>query len=402
MDTNVVGSNTTGIITVSTDTFIALYTAGAGSNSTQSVASLNVMPIAGTFKNFYIQCDAGPGVGITRTFWVYKNGANTGITIALTGAGSGPGITSGSDLTDMASFAVGDVVSIHTTATATTTSTGTIRWCLDANSSTANQSMVLSNSGSTVSATATSYVAVSGKTYDPTAGTNVQGIMPTNGTLRNAYLTLGSGGSPGTGNGYTATLYQNGSPSAITITVSGSNIAASDNTHSVTVNPGDVLYWAVTPSGTPTARTVVLSMEFDPTINGESVHMYGSSVADTNSAVRYNAVTSPNLASYQSTETARQVLTLSAVWRKLYVNLLSAPGGSASFQVQLSLGGTAGSPTVTISSTNTTGSDSNNAISTAGQTVAIKMTQQVRQLLPPLDGELSVICLQAVQRIMAS
>ena len=315
------------------------------------------------------------GAGITRTFWIYKNSANSGVTIALTGSGTGAGISSGSDLSDSVSFLAGDIISIHTTATALTTSTGTIRWCIDAYSSTANQSLILGGSNSNLATSGNSYVSPSGKGLDTTSGNNVAGVMPTGGVLKNAYIYLGPSDPPGTGASYAATLYQNGNPAALTMSVSGNSAyTGSDTTHSVTVSPGDVLYWQVLASGTPTPRTVDISMEFDPTTNGESVHMYGSSVTDTNSAVRYNAVQSPNLASYQSTEASRQSLTLSAVWRKLYVNLLSAPGGTASFQVQLSTNSTAGSPSVTITGLANTGNDSNNVIATAGQTVAMKLT----------------------------
>jgi hypothetical protein len=371
MDTNIIGSNTTGI-TAATDTFFPLYAGNSGSNSSQVTSGANIMPVSGTLKNLYVQCDNGPGAGITRTFWVYKNGTSTGVTMSLTGSGTGAGVSSGSDLVNSTTFVAGDLISLRTAATATTTSAGTIRWTLDASTS-PNVSMILGNSGANLATSGNTYVTVSGKAFDNTSGLNVQGVMPTSGTLKNAIMS--TGGAAGTGAGYTATLYKNGSPTSITMTISGASaVSATDSTHSISVSPGDVLYWSVSPSGTPTARALAISLEFDPAIDGESVHLYGNSVVDVNSAVRYNAINSPNQASYQSTEAPRQVLTQSAVWRKLYVVLNSAPGAGASFQIQLSVGGAAGSPSVTISGANTTGNDANNCLATAGQTVVMKMT----------------------------
>lgn len=372
MDTNIIGNSSQGL-TVATDTFIPIYVAGAGTNPSSSAFSNNIMPVAGTLKNFYISCDAGPGAGITRTFWIAKNGTNTGMTVALTGSGTGVSISSGTDLVDTVSFAVGDLLSLHTTATGTTTSTGTTRWCLDANTA-ANQSMVLATAGNSLSTTATTYVVVSGRGLDAAAGTNAMGVMPTTGTLKNAIMA--TSGAAGTSASYTATLFQNGSSTAITMTVSGASATtATDTTHTITVAAGDTLYWAVVPSGTVTARGISISMEFDPTINGESIHMFGNSVVTSTSAVRFNAVTSSNIVAYNGTEPARQALTLAAQWEKLYMVLQTAPGGSASYQTQFSLNATAGSPSVTISGANTTGNDTSGTVtSTAGQTIAMKLT----------------------------
>lgn len=372
MDTNLIGNNGLGI-TIATDAYMPLYVAGNGFDTTQSAYSANVMPVAGTLQNFYLQCDTGPGAGITRTFWVVKNGTTTGMSIALTGSGTGAGVSSGSDTVDTVSFGVGDLLSIHSTATSTPTSTGAIRWTFNAHTTTPNQSMVLAtNGGISLSPTSTSYNVVSGRGLDTNSSNNVQQVMPTSGTLKNAILVLSLG--PGTGTSYTATLFQNGSATSISMTISGSATSATDTSHTVSVSPGDVLYWAIVPSGTPVSRGLSISMEFDPAINGESVHMYGNTATDVNSGVRYSSVTASNETAFTSSEPIKQVLTQSAVWQKLYVNLVAAPGAGASWEVQLSVGGAPGSPNVTISGSNTTGNDPNNAIGTIGETVAMVLT----------------------------
>lgn len=372
MDTNIIGFETS-TLTVATNIFWPIYGGAVGTATTQS-PNYNVMPVAGTFKNFYINCDAGPGAGITRTFTVYINGADTGITISLTGAGTGAGVSTGSDATHTVAFNVGDIVSLHTTATGTTTAAGTVRWTLGAACATGVSMVLASSRANTLNTLATNFVPISGFGLDTTLATNEQAPMPTAGTFRNAYFQTSS--SLGVGASMVATLFQNGGATGITMTITGTvQTTQTDNTHTVTVAAGDTFYWSIVPAGGPAAATGILSMEFDPTVNGESVHLYASSVVDVATAVRFNAISSPNAVSYQSAESARQMLTQAAVWKKLYVNLLTAPVGTASFQTQLSVNAVAGNPSVTITGVNTTGNDTVNTVTaTVGQTVIMKMT----------------------------
>lgn len=372
MDTNIC-CGTTSVQTVSTDLYWPIHGYAIGSSSTPA-PNYTVMPIAGVLKNFYVQCQAGPGVGLSRTYTVAVNGVDTALTITVTGTGTGVGVSSNADTIHRINIAVGDQVSIHSTATGTTTDAGRTMFGLDF-AAPANTSFIAACSRSqNLSTTLTSFLPIQGAGFDTTAGTNELCVFPTTGTLKNAAFNVNN--APGVGNSYTATLIQNGSPTSIVIVASG---AASgtfyDNTHSVAVAAGDTFYWSIAVSGAAGATAGILSMEFDPTINGESVHMYASNVVTTNSAARFQSVVSPNAASYQSGETARQVASQAAVWKKLFVVQQTAPGGSASYQYQVSVAATPGNPSVTISAAATTGSDTTNSVQANAQdTVIIKIT----------------------------
>lgn len=373
MDSNICGF-AIGALTAATDKFQPLFSS-VGSWASSAPAGLNavVSPIAGTIKNLYIDCDAGPGVGLTRTFWVYKNGSNTGVTVALTGAGTGAGISTGSDLSNTVSVAVGDILALHTTASGTTTSALTTRFSAGFNAA-ANTSLVMAISGAVVStAIATSYMPIQGMNLDATAGTNVEMPMPTGGTFKNAIMTLNA--VQATGGTYVATLYQNGSPTALVVTLAAGFITSTDTGHTITVAAGDKFYWSILGTGSVANKDIALSMEFDPTTNGESVILGGGLPITVNSAARFTSLTQ-TASTWSNTESQREMITQACDFKKLYVVLITAPGGSAQYVAAASVGeSTTGTPNATISAAATTGNDtSTTKTATAGQRISMKFT----------------------------
>jgi hypothetical protein len=368
MDTNIIGQDPT-TITSASSLYTALDLEGNQFTANATGYSVSVMPCAGTLKNFYIKCDAGPGAGVTRTFTIYKNGSDTGLTISLTGSGTGAGISSGNDTNQAhnVSFVAGDLLSIHTSASGTTTGTGVTRWTIAANCA-ANTSMLLSGGGA-IGTVFPRYISPQTADTGTSAGF-VESVMPTAGTLKNAYVKLAANVAASAT--LIFTLYQNGNPTSIVATVTAGNSTTNDTTHSVTVAAGDRLYWAVTATGSPGSHTPAISLEFDPTVNGESVRMSGGNLTQNTTTHEYQQLGQSNL-NYSTTEANKNILTQAATWKKLYVyEQTSIAAGS--YQYQLAVNGTAGNPSVTISS-GQTGSDTVNTINTnAGDTVSMSIT----------------------------
>jgi hypothetical protein len=364
MDSNIIGLSNNASLTTTADRFIALMASSMGF-STSSVQTAHYMPIAGTLSNFYLSVDTAAGVGITRTFAVYKNGVQTSLAVAL------PNTTSGNDTVNTVSFNAGDTLSLVTNATSTTTSPGFTRWTVKMTAA-SGVSALLQNSDGMLSNSVNTYLGVQGTNISTSASSDVAQVFPTNGTLKNAYFYLHS--SPGVGKSYTATLYKNGIATSITGTISDSNTTSSDTTNTVAVTAGDILYWQVAPSGSPTIRAASFCLEFDPTINGESVLLYGSSTAPSTSAVRFQALTGSSTG-MNATESNKTALTQAAVWKKLYVAYDASPGSGKQYQHQLSVNSSAGNPSVTIADTNTSANDSLNMKATSvGDTVTMKIT----------------------------
>lgn len=379
MDSNIAASGVA--TTASADRFYSIYNAGSGAATVSNgVASNNVFPIAGTLSNFKVIYDTTAGGGFTRTFAIYNvNGAaDTAITFTIA-----DGAVTGSDTTHSLSVSAGDVLSIRTSATGTTASTGNIRWTAKFTAA-ANTSLTSSSTLATVSATVTSYLGAMGANSDNASSQGVGGVMPTGGTIKNAYAQLsGAPGAAASGKKYDLTLVKNGTPTSLVVTVSETATTGSDTNgaHAVTVAAGDVLYWQCVPTSTPTARNLTIGAEFDPTTNGESVQMFGNNSAWVNSAARF-AFTSGGSIGVNASEGVRQVITQTCTWRNHYLWLLTAPG-AGTWQTQLDVNTVAGNPTVTIATVATTGNDTVNTISTTfGDTVSMKITPAVSPTLP--------------------
>lgn len=365
MDTNLIFNCNTSQ-TTSVDRYAPIYAMGASMFATGSGSGQSVMSCAGTLKNLYISHDTAAGTGNSRTWTVYKNGADTGLTVTIADPA-----TSGNDTVNTVSVVAGDTVSLHQTANTTTTGTGTIRATLMF-SAAANTSAVFANTNNNLSNSVTSYLPLQGQGNDTTAGGNVEGVIPTGGTIRNAYGVLG--GTPGSGKSYTFTLVVNGVDSALTFSVSGTGTTGNDTANSVSVSAGDRVYWKIVPSGTPSARAPTIGAEFDPTTNGESIHTYGTANVNVNTAARYMTLAS-STRSYSSSESSTQAISQACTWKNLYVYQQTALAGSQQYLYQFSDNGSAGSPSVTITNSSQSGNDtSNTATSTVGETVAMKIT----------------------------
>jgi hypothetical protein len=373
MDSNIVGQSTSSQ-TSNASRFQGIYTSGATwTASANSGAGQNVMPVAGTLKNLYIQCDAGPGVGITRSYFInIANGANP-LRVDLAGSGTGAGVSFGSDTNQVhnQSFAAGDVVSLFTGASGTTTGTGTTRWSLTA-SCAPNTSMLLSGSGAAMGTTFPVYLSVQSGNLNATSAGAVEAVMPTAGTIKNAYVQLNT--AIATSTNLTFTLYKNGSPTSLAVVINTATATGNDTNagHAVTVAAGDRLYWTVSTTAVPATKTSFISVEFDPTINGESVHMFGGVTSQTALSVRYQTIAQSGLA-YLATEPGREVLTQAATWQKLYVYEQTSiiPGSYAYIPM---INGVAHGPTVTISS-GQTGNDTSTTYDTSvGDTISMRIT----------------------------
>lgn len=364
MDTNLI-LGAPSALTAATDLYNPLEIK-AGWTATAS-AYTQPVPIACTFKNLYVALKTAPGAGLSRTFTLQKNGVDTALTVTITDPA-----TTANDLTHQVTFNAGDTMQWHTTASGTTTSTGAIQISVDINAA-ANTSLVAQGSAAAgLDTAATDVMAIQGNIVPDTVVNNVEQVMPTAGTFKNAYVMFNAtvGANP---KGYTFTLYVNGSPSALSFFASGTS--GNDTTHSVSVSAGDRIYWQAVPSASaPSGRVPLISMQFAPTINGESVRLYGGNTAPSTSVADFVGSTGAGAGS--TTEANRYGISQAATMQKLYVYWQTQPGGVASYQVQGSINGsTTGAPSVTVTGANNAGNDSSTTKAiTAGQTFSFKIT----------------------------
>lgn len=89
-----------------------------------------------------------------------------------------------------------------------------------------------------------------------------QGV-PVGGTLSELRVRLdGSPGFPGSWKSYTITVRKNGVSTAVSCTIQDAAVSCSDESDTVTFVADDLISISVTPSGTPTARTMRWTAKF--------------------------------------------------------------------------------------------------------------------------------------------
>lgn len=233
---------------------------------------------------------------------------------------------------------------------------------------TTQQVLMGGNPGTVLATGVASYFPVmGGALQDADAEANVNQVIPTAGEFSN--LLINFDGSPGAGKSYTATLYINGSPSALTIAVSDSATQGEDLTHSASVSPGDLVSVCVTPSGTPTARKTSFSLLFVPTIAGETILMGTVASGYLQDSTYYGFC--GRCYTDQGSGVWQQIIApCPGTLKKLYLNASVAPGlGNSRIGTIYNPRITATGITVTLGASDTTGNDSvNTSVVSAGNT----------------------------------
>lgn len=298
------------------------YTGLQNFSSSASIASATnaqqVMPQAGTVVTCRFKLTAAPGVGNSWTFTLFKNGSTTGQLVTISGAN-----TTG-DFSPNTTYIAGDLLQFQITLTGTPAASGlSYGVVLDQDGC---PCLSGSNSSNLNNAASRFFGLHAGAimTAAPSPGGSV---VPTAGVFSNAYVRLS--GASGAGTSYTLTLYKNGSPTSLAVTLS--NVATNNNTvNTVSVAAGDTVYWEASISGTPTARICSVSCLFTPTTDGESILTYTSSGVAAQSlnttATRYQGFGSE--VAWNATEANKSSLAPQDIaLRNLYV-LASAPAGA--------------------------------------------------------------------------
>lgn len=268
-----------------------------------------------TISNMTIKLNTAPGAGQNYTFTLRKNGVDTALTTTISNTD-----TSGTDTSHSVSFSQGDKISIKGVGSGSA-ATVTIMYfwaeCHAAQPST----VILSTIPCTPRTDSTpNYYAlsggISGQSY-PTSYTQYRNIIPTNGAIKDLTISSVRGGTyyPGVGKSHTATLYVNDNPTSLTATLSDTNLVAYDNSHSADVSAGDIVYWKIDHTGTPSGEPLSIGCVFKPDIDGETPMMNTMSSSDT--AWCYATVMG-NLGS-QSGSTSRHNMFMEGTIKKLWV-----------------------------------------------------------------------------------
>lgn len=220
----------------------------SGWNATEANAA-GIMPTAGVMDKLFVSNSVAPGAARSFDYTIFKNGVATAITCQMTGAGSGAGITTCSDLTHSATYAAGDTLSIETSP-AGTPSSGNLRGGLRFVPTTPGEAVVMNVNPSALSASSARFMPVS---YAGEAGSEVVfSQAPSAFTVKNMYIAVDV--APGGATSRTQFLRTGtgaGQSNSTITCVLTSGTACNDTTHTYSASTNDLLDISMTPASTP-------------------------------------------------------------------------------------------------------------------------------------------------------
>lgn len=202
--------------------------------------------------------------------------------------------------------------------------------------------------------------------WQTATGGPVQTIAPCAFEIKAFYVEASN--APGTSKSYTYTIYDDNSGTSAQVVISGSNTTGSWTTGGVNVAVGSDLALRVSPSGTPTQAVPTWAIVIDTDSTNKSIlggaFSYGATGYSTVTGLTTGSLAKPIA-----------IVPTSGDLTDLYVQLDAAPGTGNSITVTLYHNESSTSNSVTISGSNTTGSNTANDVSvSAGDDVYMLIT----------------------------
>lgn len=310
-----------------------------------------------------------PGVGTSYAFTVRAGGANTGATVTVSGAATTATWTGAIPISALSS------INLQSVPTSTPQTPGSAFWVIEYTTA-GNFYLIPAGQTNTLSPTATDYAFPSAGNSESLSTTNSdwEVVFPTNATLTKLVAQLDT--APGTSKSYAISVTQNETTDQLTTTLSGATTQAT-TTGSISLSPGDTLVLKSVPTSTPAAARLQTCMTVVPKFNGEIASLMGSSSGPSTTATTYQQPygTGASTGTWSTTESARQARYAdNCTMSKLYVKVMSSPGGSWIFTLREN--GSSTALTATISGSNTTANDTTDSFAhTDGNLLDMQVTR---------------------------
>jgi hypothetical protein len=328
---------------------------GTNTHQTLEASCQVVAAAAGDFRNFTARVTTAPGSGVTHTFTLRINGADTAATFTIAGTATTGSYTSG----DVA-VAEGDLVSFSVTVSGGTAASSSSWWAsLEFEGDTANQSLYGSHTGGGLG-TMTRYAHpwMSTLNIDATR-TNVEGIAAAAGDITKIFARC-TGNNVAGAEAVTALVVLNGvdqdgtGGTVDTRVTLNSGTQAANTSFTLPVVAGDLLAIKTSWTSGNTGHRFSFSLQFTATTDGQSQFSSRPTSAVDTSAVRYALVPADSRNwNLQTTEAAAAVYggVTSFDLVGLAVYCYTQPGVGKSHAFTSFVTGAASGPTVTISGT---------------------------------------------------
>ncbi len=190
---------------------------------------------------------------------------------------------------------------------------------------------------------------------------NTRVPMPTPGVIDGMAVSVGT--APGVGNSRIYTLYKNGSSTALTVTISGTNTTGNMTGAAISFANTDVWNLRLEITGTPASTQSNLSLDWAPTTDGEFLFFGTQTSAQSTAAARTTNLNGGGSGSNTTESDAANLSPTTFSLRKLFVTTDVAPGAGKSRTCAVRLGGVTQSLSAAIADTNVAANDGSNSAS---------------------------------------
>lgn len=208
-----------------------------------------------------------------------------------------------------------------------------------------------------------------------TTEVNRSPTIPTNGAVSNLYVS--SSAAPGAGKSWDITVKINGSSTDCpTCQISGASATTCSSSTSKTVSAGDTVTVWIDPTSTPAAANISVTLQFTATADKETAWLASATANLNTSGTSYFGVAGDS-GPYSDETYKTTIVPFAGTITKFYAKLTTAaPGDGSSRTFKLCKNGSVeGAPSITISNTATTGSDTATSLGvSAGDTLTIQST----------------------------
>lgn len=300
----------------------------------------------GTFSGLFVAQNVVSGALATYTYIVRKNGADTTLTCAITGAVA----TTCTDATHNFTVTANDTIDMSITPSGTSPATISPSWALKFDGTTAGESNIMAQSVGTTFNNNVRYFSPFTGTNGATESNN-ELVFPFSGTVKNFYISLKT--APGSGKTQIVMVRKNEADTTLTCTVADTNTACNDTTHSFTVAAADRLTLKISGTGTPANTSHSFGITFLADTAGNS---FTTSISQTNfstSATQYSQI-SVGSSTPITTEANRDQVALASTIKNIYVLQTPAPAAGKSYAFTLRKNAVDTALTCTVSGTGTT------------------------------------------------
>lgn len=274
----------------------------------------NVMPCSGAWSKLRVGCVDPGGVTESRAFTLRVGLADSALTCTVS-----TGATKAQDGSNSVSVSAGNLIDMKQVTSAGVAVSADTWWTAIFTATNANEFPCMWSSATGAGAGATRYAPYQGDgalQVASAAGLNIDYLsaaqMPA-GTLTNLYVHLDSNQATSS---QVITVYLNGAPTNLTVTIAAGASTGNDTTHTVTVAEGDLISYELVNNGSTAPRPCVSTL-FKPTTNGECPAIFCQSATHPQNVTRYNSI-GGGAQAWSTTESPRQMGLNACTVEKLY------------------------------------------------------------------------------------